>query len=894
MTNNKNSKIPYPRGSEWRKWDLQIHCPEDVLQNQFEGKDPAEKWGKYLNVLKQTDLEVIGITNYFCIKGYQEILGHKNRGTLGNIKLILPNIEFRISQPNKKGEFINLHVIFSDSDKVAIDKIQQFLDRLQQISTTSDQKTLYCSEEDLQKIGYERALVDFKVLKKHLDDNFKHLEDYLIFGVPRGYGSLRPLGSEGRGATVAVEIDKIADAFFGNEADIQHFLNVQRYEEARPKPVAASSDAHELSKIGANFSWVKADPTFEGLKQILYEPELRIKIQQENPRENETYTRIEKCAVDFPPSLEIRTEELGKKTEFCLQGEYEFEFCNNLTCIIGGRGSGKSTLIHLLFNAWDKKEIGKLHRINSPLISLDLSPDPLKQAENITRTEIPEDTEFFLQNEIEKFARDIDEMSNLIRQRLLRLSSLDAKKLLKELHSEWISASRSLTVLITAYDHISDTKQKIEALKKRIDTLKKQIAVIKSKEYKGFQKEIEEINDKISVFQRYKNEYSSLIEEIDVLSTNISRLSWDREHGNEILKELIQMLRDYKEKLTSKFSEIERNYEANKYTEQLASKKLQLKKYLEKKGLSPENIEELTDASGQIKKLENEVRSLEEEIGPSEEIYRTRDRILEGCREKYKTYHDRFFEVASRLEGELKGLPFFDKEISFTPKINKQLLQDAAVDFVKKNSPAKVTLRADDIQSVLFDVEDVAEYLSDKNKIKACVNKSVKTILHKRVLQELVNDPVFLERLHLRIWKDYYDISNIQVQTKLGDNLLQNTSFGERCGIVISIVLIAGTNPIVVDQPEDNLDGKFISNVLVPLIRKRKHNRQIILVTRDANIVIGGDAELIHILESDEIRTEVTPSSIENIKHRGKYIWILDGGKEAFEKREKKYGFRYF
>ena len=79
----------------------------------------------------------------------------------------------------------------------------------------------------------------------------------------------------------------------------------------------------------------------------------------------------------------------------------------------------------------------------------------------------------------------------------------------------------------------------------------------------------------------------------------------------------------------------------------------------------------------------------------------------------------------------------------------------------------------------------------------------------------------------------------------------------------------------------------------MPLIRKRKHNRQVILVTRDANIVIGGDAELIHILESDEIRTEVTLSSIENIKHRGKYIWILDGGKEAFEKREKKYGFRY-
>ena len=154
-------------------------------------------------------------------------------------------------------------------------------------------------------------------------------------------------------------------------------------------------------------------------------------------------------------------------------------------------------------------------------------------------------------------------------------------------------------------------------------------------------------------------------------------------------------------------------------------------------------------------------------------------------------------------------------------------------------------------------------------------------------------------RLQLKIWarasfllqqKD--GTMSIQVQTKLGEKPLQNTSFGERCGIVISIVLVAGTNPVVIDQPEDNLDGKFISTVLVPLIKKRKHYRQVILVTRDANIVIGGDAELIHILEGDGQKTEIIPSTIEDVEYREKYIWILDGGKEAFKNREKKYGFK--
>ena len=85
------------------------------------------------------------------------------------------------------------------------------------------------------------------------------------------------------------------------------------------------------------------------------------------------------------------------------------------------------------------------------------------------------------------------------------------------------------------------------------------------------------------------------------------------------------------------------------------------------------------------------------------------------------------------------------------------------------------------------------------------------------------------------------------------------------------------------------MDGKYISDVLVPLIRKQKTNRQIILITRDANIVIGSDAELIHILEIENEKTEFYPATIENKTCRDKYIWILDGGEKAFLKRERRY-----
>lgn len=921
--NTQNQKSLSPRGSEWRRWDLHIHTPASYI-NGFKG---WESYIKKLNdVTKQKDIRALGITDYFSIDGYKTIIT-EYKNSLRNIELILPNIEFRLDnivyrRGTKKPKRLNFHVIFSN--EVDIEDIEtQFLGDLHFYKSSGNAGEL--SKIKLEKKAIEEYGKECKKQKGfESDSNLTAGAKNIVFKLDEIVNSLKNKPEYFKGKYLLFlesefwsDIDWGQDyglrktllevshgVFDSNPNDIKWFLGLDRNsyqnqqtfidEFGRLFPCIHGTDAHTEQELGQRpdqnrFCWIKGDLTFEGLKQILYEPELRVKIQQEDPRENETFARIEKCVINFPSPLKIQTEQSGKVTDFCLQDKYELEFSNNLTGIIGGRGSGKSTLVHLLYNVSPKKDIIKLDELNSPLLNLDLSPDPLKQVAELTTTEIPVDTEFFLQNEIEKFARDVDEMSGLIRQRLLRLSFSDNQTSLKDLENAWSEKAHSMNELIEAYDSISTAIRGTELIKKQIEALKKQIAVIKSKEYKDFQKEIEDISDKISAFKRYKNEYTQIVNEIDALITITSQLNWNAEQGKDTLTKLMSSVRDYKEKLKQAFSLSESKLEANKYSEQFSAKKFQLKKYLAKKGLAEENIEELAGVSEQIKELEDEIRSLERQKAPFEEIYSKRHSILSEYKEKCSDYHDRFFEVAVRLQKELEGLPFFDKEISFTPKINEQRLREVAVEFVKQSSPTKVTLRTDDIQTVLFDVDNITEYLEDKNKIQTCVNQSDKTFLHKQVLQELVNNPVFLEKLHFRLWRDYYDIGNIQVQTKLGDKLLQNTSFGERCGIVMSIVLVAGTNPIVIDQPEDNLDGKFISNVLVPLVRKRKLSRQIILVTRDANIVIGGDAELIHILESDEKKTKIVPATIENIEHREKYIWILDGGKDAFLKREQKY-----
>lgn len=889
------NNLKYPKGSEWRKWDLHVHTKSgsDYTYASEHGISIRERNdNEYPKVFIEhiysiENLGAIGITDHNKANWIDRIIA-ENEGyaNLNNCKkiTILPGVEIESS------DGIHLLIIFNPETQLDEVKnnyrkstwketIEHFLTAIRILQNTNSSKTT-------EKIMEEAKKWDALCIFAHVTS------DKGFFKISSGSTKKR-IYKHRLTQIFQIPIDGITN--IGQKNIVEGKVTQYSDEQGHSKPIVCitASDAKKLEDIGKNNCWIKADPTFEGLKQIIYEPELRVSIREEDPRENVVYARIEKFAIEFPPDLKIKIEKSGKRTDFCLQRKYEVEFSNNLTCVIGGRGTGKSTLVHLLYNAC-QKDISELEKLSSPVLSLDLPPDPLRKLANLTTIDIPANTEFFLQNGIEKFAKDVPEMSNLIRFRLLLLSSLNSQISLEDLQNEWSMALNDMNKLIESHNTVSNITQKLGILNKQIETLKKQTAVIKSKKYKDLQKGIDDTNNRISAFRRYENEYTDIVAKIDMLITAFSQLNWSKEQGKDTLGELSGLLRDYKKKLKEIFNQLATKFKTNDYSSKLAEKKLQLKEYLGGKGITKENIEELANASEQIKELQDETRILERQKVPFEETYKGEKSTLNAYKEKYSAYQDRFFEVAKDLGKQLKGLPFFDKAISFTPTINAQRLREDIVAFVKESSPAKVTLRTDDIQSVLFDVEDIAEYIEDKDKIRISVNRSTKTILHKQILQELVNDDAFLEKLYLLLYKEYYDIGNIQVQTKLGDKLLQNTSFGERCGIVVSIILIAGTNPIVIDQPEDNLDGKFISKVLVPLVRKRKLSRQIILVTRDANIVIGGDADLIHILENDENekRIKILPTSIENIKHRESYIWILDGGEEAFEKRERKYGFK--
>ena len=115
-------------------------------------------------------------------------------------------------------------------------------------------------------------------------------------------------------------------------------------------------------------------------------------------------------------------------------------------------------------------------------------------------------------------------------------------------------------------------------------------------------------------------------------------------------------------------------------------------------------------------------------------------------------------------------------------------------------------------------------------------------------------------------------------------------STGQKCTAILSIILVEREAPLIIDQPEDDLDNEFIFRQIVRTLRREKERRQFIVATHNANIPVTGDAELIVVMRADEQHGWVAQcGSIDDPALREPVENILEGGREAFHLRQIKY-----
>jgi len=115
-------------------------------------------------------------------------------------------------------------------------------------------------------------------------------------------------------------------------------------------------------------------------------------------------------------------------------------------------------------------------------------------------------------------------------------------------------------------------------------------------------------------------------------------------------------------------------------------------------------------------------------------------------------------------------------------------------------------------------------------------------------------------------------------------------SAGQRAAAMLAFLLAHGGEPLVLDQPEDDLDNHLIYGLVVQQIRSNKQRRQLIIVTHNPNIVVNGDAELIHVLDFNNQCHVKQTGSLQEQDMRQEVCQVMEGGSEAFERRYQRLG----
>lgn len=143
---------------------------------------------------------------------------------------------------------------------------------------------------------------------------------------------------------------------------------------------------------------------------------------------------------------------------------------------------------------------------------------------------------------------------------------------------------------------------------------------------------------------------------------------------------------------------------------------------------------------------------------------------------------------------------------------------------------------------------------------------------------------------HVLAWFPEDDL-RIEYQRDGAWHPISRGSQGQRSAALLAFLLAFGEEPIVLDQPEDDLDNHLIYDLIVRQIRENKLGRQLIIVTHNPNVVVNGDAELVHVMEFGRGQCFVQQSgALQESAVRREVCRVMEGGHEAFSRRWKRLG----
>ena len=886
----------YPKGSEWRIWDLHIHTPGTAKNDQY-GNDEAA-WEAYIAKLEEnTDVAVLGITDYFSIENY---LFLKQKQAMGRLlgKTILPNVELRITPVTRQETPINIHVIFNP--ELSIDLIEREFIGCLKFSYGGSEYSF--TRRDLIALGKafrnDNSLDDEsarKVRIRQFNINFQDLYRILQKPILRNHIIVAVSNSNKDGNSgiqhssmeaTRLEIYRMSDMIFSGNPNDAHFFLGQGGLDAKAivdtygsiKPCVTGSDAHSLDNVNVfpndRITWIKADPTFEGLKQIVYEPEGRVCIQKENPTYN-----IEKCPftrILIPTNTNVFVDETD--ISFAPQ---ELPLNSNLVSIIGGRGTGKSVLINYIAAAFHKQTQANNFNINSDIV-ISRQASITEEAKDFKVSDNPNVPFMYIaQSQIKDLVQNKDKFSRNIRE---TIGVTDEYSISPEFSSRAEMAINEYFRIVKIINANNTTPQeKREIIGREIKKYSDFITNITSEQNK---KKLESYKNRVGKL----NQFNSWINALQQLTSNIDRFTVETNENISTWNELFKS-----QKVDIPLIDTSNT---NKYIIDLLIPRLVAAREIIQKEIT-DTKNEFKDYKGDLATLLSNVSVYQNKV--SELSKQMEDIGLEEA--KYKTitndvFKDLGIEIKNNIESythliEQKWKEFKGDDASIDPK-KKELLDLILQENL--NVSIDMHFNSSKMYSLLLEKLDGRSY--NEEKIRHILNIETLDDFYNFISQSTEHNifsPKIRDDLRGRLlelfFKRYTQFISHDVNVTLAGKSITKLSFGQQGTIYLRLQIAANmfSETIIYDQPEDDLDNSFITSELISIFKTIKQYRQIIIVSHNANLVVNSDSEQIIIAQNEDGLLKYISGSLEDPHINKAVCQILEGGKFAFEKRERKY-----
>ena len=467
--------------------------------------------------------------------------------------------------------------------------------------------------------------------------------------------------------------------------------------------------------------------------------------------------------------------------------------------------------------------------------------------------------------------------------------------------------------IIEDINKLFKTKASIDNIQKSITEIGDEEGIIKEKN--KLSKDLEDLKTKIQITEDQWSSYSNLKDEYDKNNRSIQEIERQKislsalksiSIINDITHNLINLTEDIRDKVNTIFSDLKQRY-SEEWNEQIQAI--------------------LLEKEAEVQKIKERNESIE-----NEELYLKGKSVIDS-NQQYKDKEDKYKRENSKLE-----------------KITELKKQKAEYDNFINSLKISIIENSKKYYTELQGIQNELSVSSEKLKITATINidfLKYKNILCSSINQQGYQGQQIVGKSINTIKELSDDISNIfelllsnsitlkggydnqkLIKELLGTNLFSISyeieydtdkfkamSEGKKAFIILMLLLDFSDKecPILIDQPEDDLDNRAIYNELVTYIKNKKKERQIIIVTHNSNIVIGADSELVIVsnqqgvnspnknnkkfdyifgsIESSMEKDDTLEGILYSQGIRQHICEILEGGKEAFKNRERKYGF---